>query len=133
MKSGTDRNENDSKKGKKQFWETKPVLRNEKMVLKSKTGSEKQKATVQQLKKVLRYVGMRGKKRKITKRRKSLKKPSNQIMNARHGHFGPFLFFLHAYISSDLRTCTQKMFARNISVTLLTKSLSIQIIELLQF
>ena len=36
------------------------------MVLKSKTGSEKQKATVQQLKKVLRYVGMRGKKRKIT-------------------------------------------------------------------
>ena len=43
------------------------------MVLKSKTGSEKQKATVQQLKKVLRYVGMRGKKRKITKRRKSLK------------------------------------------------------------
>ena len=48
------------------------------MVLKSKTGSEKQKATVQQLKKVLRYVGMRGKKRKFTKRRKSLKKPSNQ-------------------------------------------------------
>ena len=43
------------------------------MVLKSKTGSEKQKATAQQLKKVLRYVGMRGKKRKITKRRKSLK------------------------------------------------------------
>ena len=73
MKNGTDRNENDSKKGKKQFWETKPVLRNEKMVLKRKTGSEKQKATVQQLKKVLRYVGMRGKKRKITKRRKSLK------------------------------------------------------------
>ena len=49
------------------------------MVLKSKTGSEKQKATVQQLKKVLRYVGMRGKKRKKTKIRKSLKKPSNQI------------------------------------------------------
>ena len=76
--NGTDRNENDSKKGKKQFWEAKPFLRNEKMVLKSKTGSEKQKATVQQLKKVLRSMGMRGKKRKITKRRKSLKKPSNQ-------------------------------------------------------
>ena len=30
------------------------------MVLKSKTGSEKQKATVQQLKKVLRYVGKGG-------------------------------------------------------------------------
>ena len=49
--------------------------------------------------------------------------PKSQIMNARHGHFGRFFFFayvgLHhvglAYSSSDLRTCTQRMFARNIS------------------
>ena len=47
--------------------------------------------------------------------------PKSQIMNARHGHFGRVFFFacVHhvglAYISSDLRTCTQRMFARNIS------------------
>ena len=36
--------------------------------------------------------------------------------NARHGHFGRiFFFFLHAYTTSDLRICTQRMFARNIS------------------
>ena len=43
--------------------------------------------------------------------------------NARHGHFGRVFFFFFAcvhhvglaYISSDLRTCTQRMFARNIS------------------
>ena len=56
------------------------------MVLKSKTGSEKQKATVQQLKEVLRYVGMRGKKRKITKRRKSLKSLlTSTYTSTRHG------------------------------------------------
>ena len=36
MKNGTDRNENDSKKGKKQFWETKTGSE------KRKNGSEKQ-------------------------------------------------------------------------------------------
>ena len=73
------------------------------MVLKSKTGSEKQKATVQQLKKVLRYVGMRGKKRKITKRRKSLKKPSNQLYMANRSYNVMKVFSLSSRVRVRVR------------------------------
>ena len=49
-----------------------------------------------------------------------------------HGYFGLVFFFFFffacvhhvglAYISSDLRTCTQRMFARNISAKLMQKN-----------